>query len=182
MFTGTMLYRAEQGRYSWRKAIPLAVAVLGLAITAGIWHHNPGNMSAHDQFVWNRSWFMSVFLAGLTFGIGLSLRHVTWPRALTWLGLISYSVYLLHPALIEVYRHLTWTADHSFWIQLLIDALFLVILVAVCSVTYLLVERPMQDAGRRLARRLDARVGPDRFPVRMHSPEPVLAHSSRATE
>ena len=182
MFAGTMLYRAEQGRYSWRKAIPLAVAVLGLAITAGIWHHNPGNMSAHDQFVWNRSWFMSVFLAGLTFGIGLSLRHVTWPRALTWLGLISYSVYLLHPALIEVCRHLTWTADHSFWIQLLIDALFLVILVAVCSVTYLLVERPMQDAGRRLARRLDARVGPDRFPVRMRSPEPVLAHSSRATE
>jgi len=96
--------------------------------------------------------------------------------------LISYSVYLLHPALIEVCRHLTWTADHSFWIQLLIDALFLVILVAVCSVTYLLVERPMQDAGRRLARRLDARVGPDRFPVRMRSPEPVLAHSSRATE
>jgi len=182
MFTGTMLYRAEQGRYSWRKAIPLAVAVLGLAITAGIWHHNPGNMSAHDQFVWNRSWFMSVFLAGLTFGIGLSLRHVTWPRALTWLGLISYSVYLLHPALIEVYRHLTWTAHHSFWIQVPMDALFLVILVAVCSVTYLLVERPMQDAGRRLARRLDARVGPDRFPVRMRSPEPVLAHSSRATE
>jgi len=182
MFTGTMLYRAEQGQYSWRKAIPIAVAVLGLAITAGVWHHNPGNMSAHDQFVWDRTWFMSVFLAGLTFGIGLALRHVTWPRVLTWLGLISYSVYLLHPALIEVYRHLTWTAHHSFWVQVLIDALFLVVLVAVCSVTYLLVERPMQDVGRRLARRLDARFGPDRFPVRMRAPEPALAHSSRAAE
>ncbi len=182
MFTGTMLYRAERGQYSWRKAIAISVAVLGLAISAGVWHHNPGNMSAHDQFVWDRTWFMSVFLAGLTFGIGLAFRHVTWPRVLTWLGLISYSVYLLHPALIEVYRHLGWTAHHSFWVQILVDALFLAILVAVCSATYLLVERPMQDVGRRLARRLDARFGPDRFPVRMRAPEPALAHSSSAAE
>ena len=182
MFTGTMLYRAEQGQYSWRRAIAIAVAVLGLAITAGVWHHNPGNMSAHDNFVWERAWFMSVFVAGVTFGIGLTLRHVTWPRILTWLGLISYSVYLLHPALIEVYRHLTWTAHNSFWVQVLVDALFLAILIAVCSATYLLVERPMQGVGRRMAKRLDARFGPDRFQVRMRAPEPVLAHSSCASE
>jgi peptidoglycan/LPS O-acetylase OafA/YrhL len=182
MFTGTMLYRAEQGQYSWRRAIAIAVAVLGLAITAGVWHHNPGNMSAHDNFIWERTWFMSVFVAGVTFGIGLALRHVTWPRILTWLGLISYSVYLLHPALIEVCRHLTWTAHHSFWVQVLLDALFLVILIAVCSATYLLVERPMQGVGRRLAKRLDARFGPDRFQVRMRAPEPVLATSSRAAD
>jgi peptidoglycan/LPS O-acetylase OafA/YrhL len=177
MFTGTMLYRAEQGQYSWPKAIAIAVAVLGMAIAAGLWHHNPGN-----NIVWERTWFMSVFLAGLTFGIGLTFRHVRWPRILTWLGLISYSVYLLHPALIEVYRHLSWTAHHSFWIQVLIDALFLAILLAVCSATYLFVERPMQNVGRRLARRLDTRFGPDRFPARMRAPEPALAHGSRAVE
>jgi peptidoglycan/LPS O-acetylase OafA/YrhL len=182
MFTGTMLYRAEQGHYSWRKAIAIAVAVLGLAIAAGVWHHNPGNMSAHDQFVWERSWFMSVFVAGLTFGIGLAFRHLTWPRILTWLGLISYSVYLLHPALIQIYRHLTWTAHHSFWVQVLVDALFLAILIAVSSATYLLVERPMQGVGRRLAKRLDARFGPDRSPVRVRAPEAALAHSSAAAE
>jgi peptidoglycan/LPS O-acetylase OafA/YrhL len=182
MFTGTMLYRAEQGQYSWRRAIAIAVAVLGFAITAGVWHHNPGNMSAHDNFIWERTWFMSVFVAGVTFGIGLALRRVTWPRILTWLGLISYSLYLLHPALIEVCRHLTWTAHHSFWVQVLLDALFLVILIAVCSATYLLVERPMQGVGRKLAKRLDARFGPDRFQVRMRAPEPVLATSSRAAD
>jgi peptidoglycan/LPS O-acetylase OafA/YrhL len=179
MFTGTMLYRAERGQYPWRKAIPFAVAVLGMAIAAGVWHHNPGNMGVHNQVLWARTWFMSVFLAGLTFGVGLALRHVRWPRALTWLGLISYSVYLLHPALIEVYRYLGWTAHHSFWIQVLIDALFLAVLLAVCSATYLLVERPMQDVGRRLARWLDARFGPDRSPGRMRAPEPALAHGSR---
>jgi peptidoglycan/LPS O-acetylase OafA/YrhL len=182
MFTGTMLYRAEQGRYSWRKGIAIAVAVLGLAIAAGLWHSHTWGMSAHAEFIWQRCYFMSLFLAGLTFGAGLALRHVRWPRFLTWLGLISYSVYLLHPALIQVYRHLPGTAHHTFWVQLLVDALFLVILIAVCSVTYLLVERPMQDLGRRLARQLDARFGPDRFPVRMRVPEPVLARGSRAAE
>ena len=176
MFTGTMLYRAEQGQYSWRKAIVIAVTVLGLAIAAGLWHSHAWGMSAHAEFIWERCWFMSLFLAGLTFGAGLALRRVTWPRFLTWLGLISYSVYLLHPSLIEVYQHLPWTAHHTFWVQLLVDALFLVILLAVCSLTYLLVERPMQEVGRRLARRLDARFGPDRFPVRMRTPEPALAH------
>jgi peptidoglycan/LPS O-acetylase OafA/YrhL len=182
MFTGTMLYRAEQGQYSWRRAIAIAVAVVGLAITAGIWHHNPGNMGVHNQFLWARTWFMSVFLAGLTFAIGLALRHLRWPRFLTWLGLISYSVYLLHPALIEVYRHLGWTAHHSFWIQVLIDALFVAVLIALCSVTYLFVERPMQGVGRRLARRLDARFGPDRLQVRVPAPEPMLAPSARTAE
>jgi peptidoglycan/LPS O-acetylase OafA/YrhL len=56
------------------------------------------------------------------------------------------------------------------------------ILLAVCSMTYLLVERPMQDLGRRLARRLDVRFGPDRSPVRMRAPEPALAHNSRSAE
>jgi peptidoglycan/LPS O-acetylase OafA/YrhL len=171
MFTGTMLYRAEQGQYSWPKAIAIAVAVLGMTIAAGIWHGN-------NDYTWERTWFMSVFVAGLTFGIGLALRRVRWPRALTWLGLISYSVYLLHPLLIEVYRYLGWTAHHSFWVQVLIDLLFLAVLIAVCSATYLLVERPMQNVGRRLARWLDGRFGPDRFPAPMRAPEPVLAHSS----
>ena len=156
--------------------------MLGLAIAAGLWHSHAWGMSPRAEFIWERCYFMSLVLAGVTFGAGLALRHIAWPRALTWLGLISYSVYLLHPALIQIYRHLGWTAHHSFWIQVLIDVLFVAILIAVCSLTYLLVERPMQDVGRRLARRLDARFGPDRFPVRMRTPEPVLAHSSRATE
>jgi peptidoglycan/LPS O-acetylase OafA/YrhL len=182
MFTGTMLYRAEQGRYPWRKAIPIAVAVLGLAIAAGLWHSHSWGMSPHAEFIWERCYFMALFLAGVTFGAGLALRRVAWPRFLSWLGLISYSVYLLHPALISVYRHFSWTAHNSFWVQVAFDALFLAILIAACSATYLLVERPMQNVGRRLARRLDARFGPDRLPVPVRAPEPALAHGCPQTE
>jgi peptidoglycan/LPS O-acetylase OafA/YrhL len=153
MFTGTMLYRAEQGQYSRRNAIAVAVTVVGLATAAGSWHHA------------GRGYITAVLMAGVTFAIGLMCRNLRWPRVLTWLGLISYSVYLLHPTLIEACRHLPWIGrHHSLWPQLLVDALFLVILIALCSLTYLFVERPMQNTGRRLARWFDARFGPDRLP------------------
>jgi peptidoglycan/LPS O-acetylase OafA/YrhL len=180
MFTGTMLYRAEQGKYPWRNAIAISVAIVALAIAAGVWHSRAWHMSGHAQFIWDRCWFFSLAVAGLTFAAGMAFRHVRWPRVLTWLGLISYSVYLLHPLLIEVYRHYPWSARHySFWHQVLIDALFLVILIALCSLTYLLIERPMQKAGRRLSRWFDARYGPDRAPdrapdqVRTETPAPI---------
>jgi peptidoglycan/LPS O-acetylase OafA/YrhL len=120
-------------------------------------------------------------MVGLTFGTALALREVRWPWVLTWLGLISYSVYLLHPTLIQVYRHLPWTAHHySVWPQLLVDASFLVILIALCSLTYLFVERPMQNVGRWLARWLDAQFGPDRAPGRAPAAEPALARRPQA--
>jgi peptidoglycan/LPS O-acetylase OafA/YrhL len=181
MFTGTMLYRAEQGRYPWRNAIAIAVAVLGLAIAAGLWHSHAWGMSARAELLWERRWITSFLLAGLTFGTGLALRHLSWPRYLTWLGLISYSVYLLHPLLIEVYHHLAWTRQyHQFWLQLLIAAALMVVLIAACSLTYLAVERPAQTAGRRLASWLDARFGPDRVRADIPAAKPVLAPSTQA--
>jgi peptidoglycan/LPS O-acetylase OafA/YrhL len=182
MFTGTMLYRAERGQYPRRKAIVIAITVLVLAVAAGLWHYG-GSLSGHAQVLWDRTYAMSVVLAGLTFAAGLFFRDLSWPRVLTWLGLISYSVYLLHPVLIEVYRHVPWTGrHHSLWPQLLVDALFLVVLITLCSLTYLFVERPMQDAGRRLARWFDARFGPDRGPDQPRGTRPVLASPLAATD
>jgi peptidoglycan/LPS O-acetylase OafA/YrhL len=180
MFTGTAFYRADQGQYSWRKAIAVGVTVLTLAITAGLWHSHSWGMSAHAELLWERRWFSAFALAGLTFGAGLAFRHVRWPRALTWLGLISFSVYLLHPLLIEIYHHFAWTHErHPFWLQALLAVGFLTVLVAVSSLTYLFVERPMQNVGRKVGRWLDGHFGPDRAPGPLRAPEPAMAGSSR---
>jgi peptidoglycan/LPS O-acetylase OafA/YrhL len=177
MFTGTMFYRAEQGQYPWRRAIAIGVTVLGLAIVAGLWHSQAWGMSAHAELLWSRRWVSAFLLAGLTFAAGLALRHVRWPRALTWLGLISYSVYLLHPLVTEVYHHYQWTRHyHPLWLQALLAAGIFAVVVAVSSATYLLVERPMQNLGRRVGRWLDTQFGPDGIPDTVPvTPAPAMA-------
>jgi peptidoglycan/LPS O-acetylase OafA/YrhL len=185
MFTGTVFYRAEQGQYPWRKAIAVGVAVLGLAIAAGLWHSHAWGMDPHSELIWERRWFSAFLLAGLTFGAGLALRHLRWPRALTWLGLISYSIYLLHPLVIEVYHHFHWTRQHhTFGLQVLLAAFLLAAIIALSSVTYLSVERPMQNLGRRVGHWLDAKLGPDRLPDQapVTARPAMAAHGSPATE
>ena len=56
--------------------------------------------------------------------------------------------------------------------------------IAVSSLTYLFVERPMQNVGRRVGHWLDARFGPDRVPAKpLVAAQPAMAgRSSPATE
>jgi len=162
MFTGTLLYRAEQGQISRARAATVAVGVVAAATLAGAWHvpsfSAPGQ-AAMDQ----REWVISVALAALTFAAGLALRNLRVPAVLAWLGLVSYSVYLLHPVLLDFYDGAPFTAGHhSVGMQLAMSAGFLVVLLACCALSYYLIEAPMQRIGRRVAGRLDARFGPDR--------------------
>jgi peptidoglycan/LPS O-acetylase OafA/YrhL len=163
MFTGTMLYRAEQGQVGrWRAAL-VGVGIFAAAIVAGAWHI-PGTVPQDQMALVQREWVMSVALAGLTFAIGLVLRKLRVPAALAWLGLVSYSVYLLHPLLLDVYDSLPFTPGfrQPIWLQAGAAAVFLAVLLACCAGTYYLLEAPMQRLGHRAAARLDARFGPDR--------------------
>ncbi len=93
MFTGTLLYRAETGEYPWRRAVYVVILVFGFALVAVQWHTSP----LLESFVAIRKTFNSLEFAGLTFAVAMLCRHKKVPRALAWLGLVSYSVYLLHP-------------------------------------------------------------------------------------
>jgi peptidoglycan/LPS O-acetylase OafA/YrhL len=158
MFTGTMLYRAEAGQFPWRRAVYVTILVFGLTLVAVQWHDSPQAVS----FVAIRHAFNSLEFAGLTFAVAMLCRHRMVPRALAWLGLVSYSLYLLHPALIEVYESVPWTRNENFVpTELLLVAVFVLVLLVCCWLTHRYIEAPMQRLGRRVAGRLDARFGPD---------------------
>jgi peptidoglycan/LPS O-acetylase OafA/YrhL len=163
MFTGTMLYRAEQGQLAWRKALVIAGAVLGLALAAGLWH-GPG-WTPNNWTQWRIQWISCLVLAFATFAVGMALRHKRVPGWLAWLGLVSYSVYLLHPIILNAYRSVdAFHQPHPFPIQMLLAAGILAVVLGCSAATYYLIESPMQKCGHRLSRYLQARFGPDTIP------------------
>jgi peptidoglycan/LPS O-acetylase OafA/YrhL len=160
MFAGTMIYRARQGQAGRRRAIAVAVGVFSAAMVAGAWHIpavSPGSESALQQ----REWIVSVALAGLTFAAGLTLHKLRVPAVLAWLGLVSYSVYLLLPAMLDLYDSIPFppSYQHQAWLQAGVSIVFLAALLACSTMTYYLVEAPTQRLGRRVAAWLDSRLG-----------------------
>jgi peptidoglycan/LPS O-acetylase OafA/YrhL len=148
MFTGTLIYRAEQGQISRTVTAAVAAGVLALVTIAGIWH----GAQQHENHHWQLQWATSVLLAGGTFGLGLLMRRWKLPRWCAWLGMISYSVYLLHPIVFDAYRsipvvHRKYTLPE----QVLVFAVLLALIIGLSALTYYLVERPMQRLGRRVA-------------------------------
>ncbi|SEF90104.1 Peptidoglycan/LPS O-acetylase OafA/YrhL, contains acyltransferase and SGNH-hydrolase domains [Nonomuraea solani] len=120
MFAGTAIHRAEQGTISWRAAGLAVAAVLGCGIFA---KDDP-------------AWAPALVLAFGAFGLAFALRRRRFPAWLPWLGVISFSLYLLHPLLLYV------TPDLP---------LFLLALVPLSFLTYHLIEAPAQRLGKRLA-------------------------------
>jgi peptidoglycan/LPS O-acetylase OafA/YrhL len=155
MFAGTVFYRLDQGQLSWARAgwmvglVP--VACIGAAVLFG-----PGwGMSASRALAFTWSWSAAAAAAWLTFLIGRLLRHRRMPRPLVRLGLISYSIYLLHPLAIQVLRRLTIDPHRFSLAERLGWAVLLLVVVLGCSaLTYRFIERPAQALGRRLSHRV----------------------------
>lgn len=150
MFTGTVIYRAEQGQIARRTAVPAGLVVLVGVVAAGVWNAWVG-LSRAEAHLFQVYWTGSVVLAAVTFGALMAVRNRRMPRWLTGLGVISYSVYLLHPVLLLVSDQLFGTPRQD---QVLGLAVFVGVLLVVSWATHRYVEAPMQRLGRRLAGRL----------------------------
>ncbi|WP_344833878.1 hypothetical protein [Nonomuraea dietziae] len=84
----------------------------------------------------------------------MALRSRETFRFLAWLGMISYSLYLLHHPLLRYFVSLTGDLRRSpLAIQALMGTLFVGLVLAASWLTYRFVEIPMQRLGRHLATR-----------------------------
>jgi peptidoglycan/LPS O-acetylase OafA/YrhL len=160
MFTGTFIYRTQLRLAARRRdgqatsaalvaAVALVLVVITLVMLASRWHGEQRHLAP----IVIRQLTYTVLLAAATFGVGLAVAHRRVPRWCGWLGVISYSVYLLHPLIFNAWRSVPSLHRLAYPLpgQGLLFAAQVALIIAVSAVTYYLIERPMQRLGRRLA-------------------------------
>lgn len=153
MFAGTVIYRTQHGRLDRRTGIavvlfvPLAAALSGFLFDRGV--RTGSSLSPNWQ-----AFVVAYVAAWVTFGVALAVRHRRWPRALTWLGQVSYSVYLVH---MVVYFASAWLAAHLLRLptgapgRWLVFAVQLTAILVISGWTFRWIERPGQRLGRHLS-------------------------------
>jgi len=143
MFVGTVLYRWTTGETAGRTAAGVyALGLVSIVATQRAWHVGYVEpISGETPQWWTEA---GTFLAAyLLFGASLLLRQRSWPRVLTYLGTISYSVYLLHALVLVTFPALPggpWVGFLAMMATTLLGSV----------VTYHLVEKPSIALGRRV--------------------------------
>ncbi|MFF2192967.1 acyltransferase family protein [Streptomyces sp. NPDC058157] len=150
MFAGTAVYRAQ---HSARGRVPSLLAC-GFVIVSGVlvgWLYNRDGLQDHTWTPGWLSWSSAYLAAWAVFGIGFLLRLRSFPRVLTWLGAVSFSVYLVHVPLAHALGPVLGAPlSHSAWGRAAWAVLFLAAVLLVSHLMYRLVEIPMQNLGKRV--------------------------------
>jgi peptidoglycan/LPS O-acetylase OafA/YrhL len=119
---GTLWYRFDQGNLD-RRSLHCLILVLVLYIIA-----------LPVALNWISGWLLA---AGI-FAFIHRFRHLQWPIPLVWCGIISYSIYLLHPLVLSFVPG--WGA---------------LLTIGVAGLSYVVIERPFINFGRHLEQRFD---------------------------
>lgn len=148
-FLGTAIFRYYSGLITKNQ---IQLLTLGFILGCGVafYFAFPAPWATHDtpEGEWSRFAMFSSYMGGIVlFGLIFMLRAREFSFPLRWLGAISYSIYLLHYpiwlALMPIPHH--GLISGPLW-QLTVFATAC----AVSSVTYLLIEKPGVELGKRL--------------------------------
>jgi peptidoglycan/LPS O-acetylase OafA/YrhL len=141
MFAGTVVYRAQHGHLG-RWAAALTLLVVGDCL-----------VGVHAAYLDGPVWFLTLAAVAATFGAAFVLRRRVVPRIFTWLGTISYSLYLLHVVVLgQVTRLVPDLSARPGPVRLAVGAVFVLLAVGVAGLCYRFVELPAQALGRRILR------------------------------
>ncbi|GIE95105.1 hypothetical protein Ari01nite_25700 [Paractinoplanes rishiriensis] len=156
MFAGTVVYRAQHGQIG-RRSAAISLSVVGLGVVGAHWTHLGSGAAV-------RVWLANTAAVAITFAVAYACKSRTVPAALTWLGQISYSLYLLHVIVLFLLpRVVPDLGTRPGAVRVLVGFAYLVVVIVVAWLAYRMVELPGQALGRRLTARLEPR--PPRTPV-----------------
>jgi peptidoglycan/LPS O-acetylase OafA/YrhL len=141
MFTGTTIYRADSGQVGWWQPV-LTGFIVSVALMIN-WIRELASLDAVNARYVTRSLITLVVFGG-AFILAMALRRWEAPRWLAWLGMISYSLYLVHYTLILVLApQLAWLGVHLHGVaELPAVTGYLALLIGLSWLTYRYVERP----------------------------------------
>ena len=151
MFVGTVLWRVRSGavsaRTGWRVlALGLVVCEAVLVVQLAGKGVDTSTADATSLRPVAVGWFIAYVLVGVTFAFR---DRIAVPRVLVLAGLVSYSVYLLHPLVLDALGRVGGVGGTV--------VLTLLITLAAATVSYRVVERPAVRLGRWLSQRIAVR-------------------------
>lgn len=161
MFAGTVLYRWEHGQIERTQAFLSCGFVIACGFLTGyMYNHGPALWRTFTMS-W-MSWSFAYVAAWVVFIAGMMLRKRRFPRWLSWLGAISFSLYLLHNPLVH---GMNWMLEgrapiESWTGRAVLFTAFMAALAGVSWLSYRLVELPFQNLGRRVLKAVARRVPP----------------------
>ncbi|MFI6153871.1 acyltransferase family protein [Kitasatospora sp. NPDC051170] len=154
MFAGTAIYRAEQRQIN-RIYVGVGLAV-GLAAVLYVGSNFGENGQKYPTVQW--VWVTTLLAVWGTFAVGMALRNRRMPRPLTWLGGISYSVYLIHPVLLSVLLKVIGPAPVTSLDtgkRVALGFVFCAVVLALSHLTHRWIEKPFQKLGHRVTKLVD---------------------------
>jgi peptidoglycan/LPS O-acetylase OafA/YrhL len=153
MFAGTVVYRVQHGQIG-RPAAALALT----AVTVGVVGAHATHLGSAAAL---RVWLGNTVAVAVTFAVAYALRTRPVPAALTWLGQISYSLYLFHVIVLFLLpRVVPDLGTRPGEIRVLVGVAYLAAVIGLAWLAYRMVELPGQALGRRLTARLEPRPAP----------------------